>query len=145
MRPPTTGVFLLRSHAARRPYVETHPALALALRAAARRDARLADTARLHVLVHHGDVAATRDAWVARLGQSAAHLLGGVHLVRVGRPPRRPSDLNSLRKIFAALAICRRRRYETLVSVDDDVLLAPSAVLVPRAWVAAFDVSGTTL
>lgn len=124
----TTGVFLLRSTARRRPYVDTFPALAHSWRAAFFADRSLATSARLHVLVHDGDVADIAAKWAADLGPAAA-VFGGAHLVRPGRPPRRPSDLNYLRKIFAALAIARRNGYDVLISLDDDVLLAPAAIL----------------
>ncbi|KAK7236163.1 hypothetical protein SO694_00060158 [Aureococcus anophagefferens] len=61
----------------------------------------------------------------ARVGMLYA--LFGDHLLAENL--RRSTDLNYLRKIFTAVAISRRRRYDTLVSLDDDILLAPPAYL----------------
>ena len=66
-------------------------------------------------------------AWLEALGPGAAHLLGGVHMERPGALPRYTSDLNYLRKTWAVVVLCRRLRYSTVVSVDDDVLVAPAA------------------
>ena len=122
---PSIGMFLLRSSRARRPYVDETPVLALALRAASRCNATLANSMRLHVMVHEGPVADLMEKWRAWVGA----LIGGVHLYRLGAVPPRPHNLNYLRKIFSALAISRRRAYSTIVSLDDDILLAPDAIL----------------
>ena len=53
---PSIGMFLLRSSRTRRPYVDETPVLALALRAASRSNATLANSMRLHVMVHEGPV-----------------------------------------------------------------------------------------
>ena len=122
---PSIGMFLLRSSRARRPYVDETPVLALALRAASRSNATLANSMRLHVMVHEGPVADLMEKWRAWVGA----LIGGVHLCRVGAVPPHPHNLNYLRKIFSALAISRRRAYSTIISLDDDILLAPDAIL----------------
>ena len=122
---PSIGMFLLRSSRTRRPYVDETPVLALALRAASRSNATLANSMRLHVMVHEGPVADLMEKWRAWVGA----LIGGVHLCRVGAVPPRPHNLNYLRKIFSALAISRRRAYSTIISLDDDILLAPDAIL----------------
>ena len=72
-------------------------------------------------MVHEGPVADLMEKWRAWVGA----LIGGVHLCRVGAVPPRPHNLNYLRKIFSALAISRRRVYSTIISLDDDILLAP--------------------
>jgi hypothetical protein len=47
----------------------------------------------------------------------------------LGAVPPRPHNLNYLRKIFSALAIARRRSYATIISLDDDILMTPAAIL----------------
>ena len=76
-------------------------------------------------MVHEGAVEDILEKWRAWVGA----MMGGVHLCRVGAVPPRPHNLNYLRKIFSALAISRRRAYSTIISLDDDILLAPDAIL----------------
>lgn len=122
---PATGMFLLRSSKNRRPYVDETPVLALALRAAHRSDSALANSMRLHVMVHEAPVEELLAKWREWVGE----LIGGVHLCRLGAVPPRPHNLNYLRKIFSALAIARRRSYATIISLDDDILMTPAAIL----------------
>ncbi|KAJ1460252.1 hypothetical protein M885DRAFT_612882 [Pelagophyceae sp. CCMP2097] len=135
------GVFVLQSVSSRS-YVEQDGALALAFRAVHAADSALARTARLHVLVHERGEAKIADEWVKHLGAAAAaDVWGGCHSERVGALPRSPADGNYLRKALAMVAMSRRRGYETLVSLDDDVLFAPAALaaLLRTAPAAVFD------
>ena len=68
-----------------------------------------------------------RSTWLRSLGPAAAWF-GGVSVVRAAPLPRAPRQGNYLRKVYSMWTLAKANGYTHIMSVDDDIVLAPTAI-----------------